>query len=258
MQNIKNCNFTDSIKYLPNPEFAPFVKENLYASKQQLHDIEMNTRGQSESSLWFKERRLRLTASNFGLVMNRRESIHPKSILSKQFKVSSATSPAPCVWGKNNEQTAVPKYLEKLKWEGKSIEACTQCGFLVNLEMPWLGASPDCFLFDPVESKPYGVGEVKCPFSKMDMSIEEACKDSSFFLTVHEGSRPTLKKHHSYYYQLQGLMSTCNVEWADFIVYTKQEIFCERVYFDRELWLKSMLPKLTSFYFTYVYPELVK
>ena len=79
----KNCNFTDRIKYLPNPEFAPFVKENLYSSKQKLNDVEMNTSGQSERSLLFKERSLCLTASNFGLVMNRRESIYPKSILSK-------------------------------------------------------------------------------------------------------------------------------------------------------------------------------
>ena len=39
----------------------------------------------------------------------------------------------------------------------------------------------------------------------------------------------------------------------------KQEIFCERIYFDRELWLKTMLPKLTSFYFTHIiYPSIVR
>ena len=215
LQNIKHCTFTDSTKYLPNPEFAPFIKEKLYATKQQLNNIEMNTRGQSKSSLWFEERRIRLTASNFGLVMNRRESIFPKSILHKQFnKRLSAKSPAPCAWGKDNEEIAILKYFEKLQGEGKSIHVCTQCGFLVNLETPWLGASPDCFLFDASESKPYGIGEVKCPFSKMNMSIEEACEDSSFFLTVRDDkyNRPTLKKTHSYYYQLQGLMSTCSVD----------------------------------------------
>lgn len=260
LQDIKPCNFTDSTKYVPSPAVVPFVKEKLYVTKEELNNIEMNTRGQAESSLWFEERRKRLTASNFGSVINRREKIFPKSILSKQFKKGSSAnnSPAPCVWGKNNEQTAISKYVDKVNREGKSINACTQCGFLVNPETPWLGASPDCFLFDPCECKPCGVGEVKCPFSKMDMSIEEACNDSSFFLTVHEDKcrRPTLKKTHSYYYQLQGLMSTCKVEWADFIVYTKKEVFCQRVYFDRELWLKTMLPKLTSFYFTYIYPEL--
>ena len=34
-----------------------------------------------------------------------------------------------------------------------------------------------------------------------------------------------------------------------FIYHASRKIFCERVYFDRKLWLKAMLPKLTSFYF---------
>ena len=53
-------------------------------------------------------------------------------------------------------------------------------------------------------------------------------------------------------------MATCNVEWADLIVYTEEDIVSERIYFDHELWDKTMLPKLTSFYFTFIYPELVK
>ena len=54
------------------------------------------------------------------------------------------------------------------------------------------------------------------------------------------------------------MMATCNVEWAELIVYTEKDIVSERVYFDNDLWNKEMLPKLTSFYFTYIYPELVK
>ena len=77
-----------------------------------------------------------------------------------------------------------------------------------------------------------------------------------FFLQ--NNGQPKLKSKHNYYYQLQGLMSTCNVKWADFIVYTKKETFSERVYFDEELWFKIMLPKLTAFYFTFIYPEIVK
>ena len=53
-------------------------------------------------------------------------------------------------------------------------------------------------------------------------------------------------------------MATGNVKWADLIVYTASDIFSERVYFDNELWNKTMLLKLISFYFTYIYPELVK
>jgi hypothetical protein len=111
---------------------------------------------------------------------------------------------------------------------------------------------------------PFGVGEVKCPISKKEMTIEDACEseDLSFVLMAPSNDKqttgtPTLKRNHQYYYQLQGLMATCKVKWGDF-VYTKQYIFSERIYFDHELWYKTMLPKLTLFYFTYIYPKLVK
>ena len=169
-------------KHIPCPQHVPFVQEKLLKTKEQIISIECNTRGQSDSNLWFEERRLCLTASNFGLVLKRRESIFPKSILTKQFtSVNSKTKTRkPCLWGQSNEQNAITKYLEKCNHDGQCIKACVQCGLVVNAEAPWLGGSPDCFLHDPSEEKPYGIGEVKCPFSKKDMTIEDACSDSSF------------------------------------------------------------------------------
>ena len=57
-------------------------------------------------------------------------------------------------------------------YDGQQIKACVECGLVVNAQAPWLGASPDCLLYDPSEENPYGIGEVKCPFSKKDMTIE--------------------------------------------------------------------------------------
>ena len=84
--------------------------------------------------------------------------------------------------------------------------------------------------------------------------------DSSFYLQVanENDPKPMLKKDHAYYFQVQGIMASCNVEWADFIVYTTKEVNCDRIYFDSELSNKTMLPKLTSFYFSCIYPELNK
>ena len=244
-------------KFIPSSQYNEFVLETLFKSKEQIQNIECNTRGQSDDQLWYEERRIRLTASNFGSVMKRRDSIHPKTILNKQFN-SSCTKPVPkpCLWGQNKEEIAIKKYLEKCNKNNHLIKACVSCGFILNSRVPWLGASPDCLLYDPTESKPYGIGEVKCPFSKKEMTIEHACDDPTFFLE--KKSKPTLKKNHNYFYQIQGLMATCNVEWADLIVYTEEDIVSERIYFDHELWDKTMLPKLTSFYFTFIYPELGK
>jgi hypothetical protein len=116
----------------------------------------------------FEERHLRLTASNFDLVLKRKESIFPKSVLTKQFtSVNSKTkTPKPCLWGQSNEQNPITKYLEKCNHDGQCIKARVLCGLVVNAEAPWLGGSPDCFLYDPSEEKPYGIGELNAHFIK--------------------------------------------------------------------------------------------
>ena len=247
MYSIK---FNKQNKHIPCPQHVPFVQEKLLKTKEQIISIECNTRGQSDNNLWFEERRLRLTASNFGLVLKRRESIFPKSILTKQFtSVNSKTKiPKPCLWGQSNEQNAITKYLERCNHDGQCIKACVQCELVVNAEAPSLGGSPDCFLHDPSEEKPYGIGEVKCPFSKKDMTIEDACSDSSFFMLPanEENPRPTLKRNHNYYYWVQGLMATCNVEWAPW-----------KKFLVKEFTLKMSYGTKTC-YFSFIYPELSK
>ena len=176
LNGITHPNFPKVCKHILCPQHVPFVQEMLLKTEEQIISIECNTRGQSDNNLWFEERRLRLTASNFGLVLKRRESIFPKSILTKQFTLVNSTTetPKPCLSGQSNEQNAITKYLEKCNHDEQCIKACVQCGLVVNAEAPWLRGNPDCFLHDPSEEKPYGIGEVKCPFSKKDMTIEDA------------------------------------------------------------------------------------
>ena len=85
-----------------------FVKLHLEIDKSRVIEIEESTLLQSLSPVWFVERKKRPTASNFGLVVKRRQIIYPKSILQKlQNKrfISSA-----CEWGLDNEEKAIMKY----------------------------------------------------------------------------------------------------------------------------------------------------
>ena len=67
------------------------------------------------------------------------------------------------------------------------MTACVQCGLIVDTEAPWLVASPDCLLCDYTEPTSFGIGEVKCPFSKKEMTTKEACEvDPSFYLHLVE------------------------------------------------------------------------
>ena len=150
---------------------------------------------------------------------------------------------------------AVQKYFKTKKSQGKHVNVCTQVGFIVNPVYPWLGASPDFLIRDLQEESQFGIGEVKYPFAKREMSLQEACEDKKFYMMNTKG-KITLKPNHLYYYQLQGSIATLQLKWSDFVVCTKNALHIERIYFDTKFWETKMLPELTSFCFGYLASKL--
>lgn len=71
----------------------------------------------------------------------------------------------------------------------------------------------------------------------------------------------TLKRDHSYYYQMQGQLGVTGYSWCDFVILTKCEdsiaksISMERIYIDVEFWESYLLPGLLYFYTQAVVPE---
>ena len=229
---------------------------SLEVTHDQFLEIERNTRGQASSDRWYNERKHRITASNFGLVIKRRKSIYPKSIIKTLTNsTNSASCPMPCRWGKQNETEALKQYVSHKQ---NSVNVCSLCGFVVDKTSPWLGASPDFLIHDSSEvgepSSALGLGEIKCPYSKRENTIDEACDDNNFFLSKVDG-KVLLKRNHSYYYQVQGCLATLELKWSDFVVFTKKDLHIERIYFDKELWEKTMLPQLSEFYFEYLFQK---
>ena len=200
----------------------------------------------------YSHRKKRLTASNFGLVMKRRESIFPKSILDKILNAShSSTVSGSCRWGKDNEEAALLKYFMFKKSSNTEVQVCRSVGLVVNPKWSWLGASPDALLCDPMEPSCYGAVEIKCPSSKINLTINEACEETNFYLKYKDG-KASLNRDHIYFYQLQGVMAICQLSWIDFVVYTVKDLHVERIYFDALKWDNNMLPKLTNFYFKFL------
>ncbi|KAK4882012.1 hypothetical protein RN001_005331 [Aquatica leii] len=95
--------------------------ENLKVTPEQREEIANNTIGQFNNPLYRSERNGRLTASNFGTVIKRREwtscHSHVKNILTPQNYTCDAIE-----FGKMHE---------------------SQSGFFIDLDFPFLGASPD-------------------------------------------------------------------------------------------------------------------
>ena len=58
------------------------------------------------------------------------------------------------------------------------------CGLFVHPMKGWLAASPDTQVNDPDALSPFGIAEIKYPFSKADVTVEVACNDILFYCTM--------------------------------------------------------------------------
>ena len=76
-------------------------------------------------------------------------------------------------------------------------------GLVVSMASPFLEASPDDKFIDRGCGKPFGLVEVKCPYTKFHVSLLEACADGSF-LAENVNGKPRFKREHQYYFQIQG------------------------------------------------------
>lgn len=219
-----------------------FVRDHLTMTSTQIINLENETTQQSSCSRWFEERKKRITASTFSLVMNRRKGYHPKSIITAITGKKKDYQSVACKWGSTNESIAIQYYEEQNEVNVQS------CGFVVNPKWPWLGASPDGVMEIKGVKKAI---EVKCPYSKKDLTIEESCMDSSFYLKKVD-NKIQLKRNHNYFYQCQGVMAILNFDFIDFIVYTTKDLFQETLIFQKEKWETHTLPELTNFYFEFI------
>lgn len=52
----------------------------------------------------------------------------------------------------------------------------------VNPSLPYLAASPDGKIFDPLSDNCFGLLEIKCPLAKRSDTLEQAASDPHFYL----------------------------------------------------------------------------
>ena len=131
----------------------------------------------------------------------------------------------------------------------------TSCGFYVNVEHPFLGASPNAL----IEGKCCGLGvvEIKCPLCAQESSFTEAANGKrDFCLEECCDGKYQLKRHHKYYYQCQLQIFVIGRSFCDFVVWTQKELHIERLTLDEAL-LKSALPTAKTFFKICILPELL-
>ena len=108
-----------------------------------------------------------------------------------------------------------------------------------------------------VYDEPFGLAEIKCPYSHQNNTPEQACSNKDFFYALENGVFVKLKRAHPYYSQIQGQLAMTQRKWCDFVVNTPKGLSIERVPFDRDFWKSELLPKLTSFFDNCLGPEII-
>ena len=202
---------------------------------------------------WLEERRKRITSSNVGQIAKRKSTTKVtakvKQLLYTNFHGNRATD-----WGLLQEDVSRVKYL-KVKQISSPGFAFETGGLVVSVSNPWLAASPDGLVFDPLEDPPQGLVELKNPYTIRDMTLDEAATNcKTFCLGKNSDGNLQLKRGHDYYYQIQCALYCTDRQWCDLVVLTKS-LHIERIKADSNF-KATILPKIRDFYFTAILPEL--
>eukprot|EP00117_Sycon_ciliatum_P036555 scpid94470/ scgid27495/ len=100
-------------------------------------------------------------------------------------------------------------------------------GLVIHLDKPWLSASPDGLVLSG--GVPESVVEVKCPYTlRNGMTLKEFAAKPSSCLVSRE-SELVLNPSHTYHFQVPVQMHVCNVGNADFVVWSPNEVFIQRI-----------------------------
>lgn len=227
---------------------------NMTITDLEIMDTEKLTRGQNKNKLWFEKRKTVLTASNFGNAV--KTKVEPskklKSILYSKFTTEAVQ------YGTDSEPKAIKLYLRENEMEqGSAVLKVEETGLLLCKDKPYLGASLDGIVTNTKTNAKWGL-EIKSPFSKAGMTVDEACKSKLFFLEKLADGTIRLKRNHNYFVQIQGQLYVSKLKKVILIVYFGEEIplFKETIVFDSKRWEEEFLPRVDFFFRRAVLPEL--
>ncbi|KAJ8950768.1 hypothetical protein NQ318_011261 [Aromia moschata] len=204
---------TDSQKNDYELKRQNFLRE-LEKSPEEIENIAQLTVSSRAEPLWYAERRVRLTASNFGRICNLLDTTNRANLVNELLNSSFAGF---------------------RKVDG--ISSVIKCGLYIHQDYPFLAATPDGLIGDDA------IIEVKCPYKAKDLTPEDAFEQKQIQFASLEGGVLTLKRTDKYYYQVQGQLFVTGRKVCYFVVWTPLGLVYEKILRDDECWSK-MFPKL--------------
>ena len=150
-------------------------------------------------------------------------------------------------WGCGHENDAIEAY--RLIAESKhSNLIITENGLFIDIENPYIGASPDGLLCCSCCGE--GVLEVKCL-----LCVKEKFPDDehNFCMTKQANGEWILKQD---LYQIQTQMHVCRRNYCDFVIWSEKGILMDRVYIDSNFF-DIIIDDLKHFFVYGILPEIV-
>ena len=228
--------FTDSYDIATN-RFENMIDEHvssLTITLVEIQETERLTRGQAKNNLWFEKRRTVLTASNFGNAAKTR--VEPSNKLKAILYSNLTTEAVQC--GIESEQKAVNLFIREMRRHGIAVSV-EEPGLSLSKDEPYLGASLDRVVTMIDTDKKWGM-EIKSPFSKAGMTVDEACKEKNLCLEKLADGSVQLKRNHNYFCQVQGQLycSIIPLEGRIFVVYFGENmpLLIEKIHFQNSKW----------------------
>ena len=223
----------------------------LKVTQEEADYLQQCTKLQTQSLLWFAHRRGRITASNFHSVCHTSTSNPSESLIQKLLQERQMIKSPAMKWGIEHEPDARKQYLE-LASKNHSGLSFKSAGLFINPHYPYLGASPDGLVY--CECCGDGVIEIKCPYSIRQFNPAFVTKSDFFLKSTVDGMK--LSSTHEYYTQIQGQLFVCDQAYCDFICWTPQGIFIERIKKDVAFW-EEMQPNLERFFKDVLLPRMM-
>lgn len=225
-----------------------FYDSNVIVDLKKWECILFNSVKQSKTSVWFKERYLRVTASQKShRIKTRKENFEG---LAKQFqkKRYDGTMLDPMRYGLDMEPVAKDKLSAEINRKVHDV------GLVVCMKQPFLACSPDGVIYNDGDVE---LVEIKCPYTCKDAVIFDYDKGKSFvdYLVVNANNEPHLKENHIYYTQIQMSLYIMGLKSCKFFVYSSKD-FVLLTILRNEDFLKTVVPVIENFYFKHFLPLL--
>ena len=266
--NLKDVLPNSSFVMLSNAEYTkepsrPQVSqnENPFLTDKQVDAIEATTVGQAQNAEWHKQRKGRITASNFYRVFTKvktlksahkdsfSSSVGAKKLIDSLLGTVKIPENLPALkYGREMEAKAKEEH-QKLFEKQHQDTTYRECGIFIHKKKQYLGASPDLLIECSCCGK--GVLEIKCPLS---VANERPLPSNLSYLCDND-EKVTLKRNHQYFAQIQGQMAIAERHWCHFFVYTQKGHHLETIKFDASYWVR-VEDNLSWFHANYLAPAL--